>query len=193
MSEPVPETIPANPPRRPRVLVALGSNLGHPMQQVQEGIQRLREWAGPGLRASSLWVSAPVDCPPDSPPFVNAVVAFDAPEGATPEATLDRLQRLEREAGRRPKKQLNEPRPLDLDLIGFGQETRSTAVFQLPHPRARHRSFVLAPLVEIAPATQLPGWEADAAGLLATLADPGDIRRLDSPEPEGIPHSVGPG
>ena len=67
------------------------------------------------------------------------------------EAVLASLQEIEREFGRKPKKVLNEPRLLDLDLIAFASETRAGKELTLPHPRAHERRFVLQPLSEVAP------------------------------------------
>ncbi|HPC62869.1 MAG TPA: 2-amino-4-hydroxy-6-hydroxymethyldihydropteridine diphosphokinase, partial [Verrucomicrobiota bacterium] len=57
-------------------IIALGSNQGDARRQVREAIGRLAELSAAPLRVSSLWETAPVDCPPGSPPFVNAVVAL---------------------------------------------------------------------------------------------------------------------
>jgi 2-amino-4-hydroxy-6-hydroxymethyldihydropteridine diphosphokinase len=125
--------------------------------------------------SSSLWRSAPVDCPPGSPDFVNAVCLWHPPVSSTPESLLDLLQSLERRFGRIPKKVLNEPRPLDLDLIAFGPRRLDQPQLILPHPRAHQRRFVLAPLCEIAPGLQLAGWPVTVAQLLSSLGpDPGD-------------------
>ena len=94
------------------VVVALGSNLGDPRANVLAAIERLHG-LGSGLVASSLISSAPVDCPPGSPDFVNAVVAFAADAGETPESLLEKLQALEVEFGRQPKVEKNEPQPLN--------------------------------------------------------------------------------
>lgn len=152
-------------------IVAIGSNLGDPRQNVLTAIDALREFSHQPLLVSSLWQTTPVDCPPGSPPFVNAVVALHPRQAETPESLLSKLQALEKEFGRRPKKVLNEPRPLDLDLIAFRVETRSSPTFTLPHPRAHQRRFVLAPLVEIAPQLILPGLTRTVSGSLADLPD----------------------
>lgn len=172
-------------PPLPSVFVAVGSNLDDPVSQVLQGIRALRNLAASGFRASSLWSSAPVDCPPDSPRFVNAVVGFDPCPGETPETLLASLQLLERRAGRPPIRLPNEPRPLDLDLIGFGRESRATPALILPHPRAHLRRFVLVPLAEIAPGLRLPGWPADAREL-ATAPDEArgeELHWICRPEP----------
>ena len=149
--------------------IALGSNLGDSQSVLREAIQQLQAISRQPLVQSSLWQTSPVDCPPGSPPFVNAVVALVPGERETPELLLMKLQTMEKEFGRLPKKVLNEPRPLDLDLIAFGREMRNTPEFTLPHPRAHLRWFVLQPLSEIAPELILPGRTKTIAELLGNL------------------------
>jgi 2-amino-4-hydroxy-6-hydroxymethyldihydropteridine diphosphokinase len=45
----------------------------------------------------------------------------------------------------------NAPRPLDLDLIAYGDLVEAGPDLILPHPRAADRRFVMGPLAEIAP------------------------------------------
>ena len=151
------------------VLVALGSNLGDSARVIRAAMDELARFAAMPCRRSSLWKSSPVDCPPGSPPFVNAAVAFEPAADETPEALLARLQAMEKTAGRRKKQVVNEPRPLDLDLIAFGSETRASRRLILPHPRAHLRRFVLAPLKEIAPDFVLPGQTKTIRRLLSEL------------------------
>jgi 2-amino-4-hydroxy-6-hydroxymethyldihydropteridine diphosphokinase len=150
-------------------IVALGSNLGRSREAIQAGITHAKFITDHPIFQSSIWETTPVDCPPNSPKFLNAVVAFVPRKGETPETLLVKLQKLEKVFGRQPKKVLNEPRPLDVDLIAFGQEVRSTAQLTLPHPRAHLRRFVLEPLYEIAPDLILPGQTKTLAQLLAAL------------------------
>ena len=151
-------------------IIALGSNLGDSPAILREALRRLREDSDEPLVISSFWQSTPVDCPPGSPPFVNAVAGLIPRPEETPETLLGKLQALEREFGRQPKQVLNEARPLDLDLIAFGAEVRSTPRLTLPHPRAHQRRFVLEPLHEIAPSLVLPGQTANVSTLLAMLS-----------------------
>jgi 2-amino-4-hydroxy-6-hydroxymethyldihydropteridine diphosphokinase len=160
------------------VIVALGSNLGDPRGHVLRAMERLQALADGPLLKSSLWQSTPVDCPPGSPVFVNAAVGLRPREGETPETLLAKLQRLEKKFGRRPKKALNEPRPLDLDLIAFGSETRATRALTLPHPRAHERRFVLQPLSEIVPHLVLPGQSKSVTELLRRLPPDEGMRKL---------------
>ena len=151
-------------------IVALGSNLGGSQKIILDAMARLQTFSDQPILKSSLWQTSPVDCPPDSPPFFNAVAGLVPRKSETPESLLEKLQSLEKESGRRSKKILNEPRPLDLDLIAFGTEVRNTPELILPHPRAHLRRFVLQPLSEMAPDLILPGQGKSIAQLLAELA-----------------------
>jgi 2-amino-4-hydroxy-6-hydroxymethyldihydropteridine diphosphokinase len=137
-------------------IVAIGSNLGDSRELVRRAMDRLQEFSDTPILRSSLYETSPVDCPPGSPNFINAVAAFEPRASETPESLLKKLQALEQEFGRLPKKALNESRPLDLDLIAFKAEVRNTPQLVLPHPRAHLRGFVLEPLAEIAPDFVLP-------------------------------------
>jgi 2-amino-4-hydroxy-6-hydroxymethyldihydropteridine diphosphokinase len=160
------------------VIVALGSNLGDSRKIILDAMARLRELSVKPILKSSLWQTTPVDCPPDSPKFVNAVVTFTPRKDETPDSLLKKLRELEKEFGRTPKKVLNEPRPLDLDLIAFGNETRNSPELILPHPRAHLRKFVLQPLSEIAPELILPGQGRTALELLAGLPGGETVTRI---------------
>jgi len=160
------------------VYIALGSNLGDSRCTITDAMERLQMLSAAPIVESSLWQSTPVDCPPDSPPFINAVVGLQPRPGETPESLLEKLQELEYTFGRRRKKVLNEPRVLDLDIIAFGKEIRDTPVLKLPHPRAHERRFVLQPLSEIAPDLVLPGQTRTVAELLTSLPADQGMRRV---------------
>jgi 2-amino-4-hydroxy-6-hydroxymethyldihydropteridine diphosphokinase len=164
-------------PRPSLVIVALGSNLGDSRRIISEAMARLQKFSDEPILKSSLWWTTPVDCPPGSPKFLNAVVGFIPQTGETPESLLAKMQDLEKVSGRVPKKILNEPRLLDLDLIAFGNETRNSRDLVLPHPRAHLRRFVLQPLNEIAPDMILPGQMKSVSQLLAQLPDTEPIER----------------
>jgi 2-amino-4-hydroxy-6-hydroxymethyldihydropteridine diphosphokinase len=136
--------------------IALGSNLGERTDLIQQTLAWLRGLSDPThFLASRVVESEPVDCPPDSPKFLNAVVEIHWPHNLR--KLLGILQRREREAGRPEVRPVNAPRPLDLDLLYAGQQIIAEPDLILPHPRAHLRGFVLGPLAEIRPALILPG------------------------------------
>jgi len=158
--------------------IALGSNMGDSVTVIHAAIERLGKLSDSSVAKSSLWKSSPVDCPPGSSLFLNAAVAFVPRPGETPEGLLQKLQLLEKEFGRQPKRVLNEARPLDLDLIAFCDEVRATPTLTLPHPRAHQRRFVLQPLAEIAPAFTLPGQVQTVSELLTNLNSDERLERI---------------
>jgi 2-amino-4-hydroxy-6-hydroxymethyldihydropteridine diphosphokinase len=149
--------------------IALGSNLGESADILHRATESLQTFSATPLLRSSLFETMPVDCPPGSPRFVNAVVALCPLPGETPHSLLRRLQKLEEEFGRQPKKILNEPRVLDLDLIAFASRIVNSPELVLPHPRAHLRRFVLEPLNEIAPDFVFPGQKKSVRELLSSL------------------------
>jgi 2-amino-4-hydroxy-6-hydroxymethyldihydropteridine diphosphokinase len=163
------------------VVVALGSNLGDSAAMLLRAMDALQALSTVPLLRSSLWTSTPVDCPAGSPMFVNAVVALAPGVAETPESFLARLKALEAEFGRLPKKVLNESRPLDLDIITWGDHTQRTGLLEIPHPRAHLRRFVLQPLAEIMPDLSLPGFGRTVSELLAGLPEDEALRRISNP------------
>lgn len=154
-------------------VIALGSNLSQPQQQVKAALDELA--ALPDcrlLQASSLYLSAPVGYT-DQPDFVNAVCLLET--GLEPQDLLSALHGIEAKFGRE-RTFRNAPRTLDLDIIDFNGVTMHSKRLTLPHPRAHERSFVMQPLAEIAPDYRLPG-QPTAAELAATLGSDG-IKRL---------------
>jgi 2-amino-4-hydroxy-6-hydroxymethyldihydropteridine diphosphokinase len=159
-------------------IIALGSNLGKSREAITTAMTHLESCSDAPVLKSSIWQTTPVDCPPGSPPFLNAVVGLLFQKDETPVTLLEKMQAMEKTFGRAPKKILNEPRPLDLDLITFGNEAYTGPDLVLPHPRAHQRRFVLQPLSEIAPELILPGQTQTVAQLLAALPPDDGMTRV---------------
>ncbi|HQO16602.1 MAG TPA: 2-amino-4-hydroxy-6-hydroxymethyldihydropteridine diphosphokinase [Methylotenera sp.] len=138
--------------------IALGSNLADPILQVKSAFVALSHIPETRvIKRSSLYRTAPIDCPQTSeaavPDFINAVAEVETALSA--EALLLALHQIEDRAGRvRPYQ--NAPRVLDCDLLLYGDEERHSQKLTLPHPRMHSRGFVLLPLFEIAPQLILP-------------------------------------
>ncbi|MES2308756.1 MAG: 2-amino-4-hydroxy-6-hydroxymethyldihydropteridine diphosphokinase [Verrucomicrobiota bacterium] len=154
-----------------QVVIALGSNLGDRGDLIREGFDFLsHSFAEEGtFKSSSILETEPVDCPPGSPRFLNAVALFKTVHSVR--SILEKCQAFEKEKGRPSIRETNAPRPLDLDLIAYGNEIYSDPDLQLPHPRATQRRFVLAPLVELMPELILPLQTKSVKVLLDELQD----------------------
>lgn len=158
--------------------IGIGSNLhsrhGEPVQVLESALNAIALWSASPVLVSSFWESTPVDCPPDSPRFVNAVAAI-VPGEISPRDLLLRLQALELEFGRVRSGVRNAPRTLDLDILSFGNRELQEETLTLPHPRMHERAFVLRPLLEIAPHYRIPGFMLPADELLAQIVDQGTL------------------
>ncbi|MDD5472246.1 MAG: 2-amino-4-hydroxy-6-hydroxymethyldihydropteridine diphosphokinase, partial [Sideroxydans sp.] len=117
------------------------------------------------LKRSSLYCSAPVGYL-DQPDFINAVAQVETE--LSPRALLDALLALELECGRTREFQ-NAPRTLDLDVLMYDDLEHHEHGLTVPHPQMHLRSFVLQPLLEIAPDCFIPGVGA-AADAIARCA-----------------------
>ena len=158
-----------------RVGIALGSNLGNRLANLRRGRDLVLRLLPEGTRhlQSAIYQTNPVDCPPDSSDFYNAVIEIDYI--GTPHALLEATQGLEFHVGRVHSSERNAPRILDLDLLYFEDEMIEDEFLSLPHPQLTHRRFVLKPLTDIRPHLILPGDET-------TVGE--HLRKLDSDEPE---------
>lgn len=154
----------AAPLRGVLAYVALGANLGDRLATLRAAIRRLDETPGARvLRVSSVWETAAVG--PSQPDYLNAVIELDVCR--SPGSFLGLLHAIEAEFGRDRSREVRwGPRPLDLDLLWQGGLVLRGPRLDLPHPRIRERSFVLAPFAELAPDLVLHGrrigeWLAD--------------------------------
>jgi 2-amino-4-hydroxy-6-hydroxymethyldihydropteridine diphosphokinase len=169
--------------------LSLGANLGDPEAQLRSALRHLAEVLGP-LEVASLYRTAPVGpaTAPPQPDFLNT-----AATGATelgPEQLLAVAKSLELAAGRSPGPRFG-PRPLDVDLVLYGQRVSSSPELTLPHPGLAHRRFVLVPLAEIAPDWRVPSEGKTVAELLAGTGDRSRVERVDWTATR--PASSGPG
>jgi len=130
------------------VAIALGSNLGDRAYTLRRAIHELRRIVHI-VRVSSFLETEPVDAPPGSPQFLNAVVVGYTT--LTPLQLLDAMQAIEAKLGRRRTRVRNAPRTIDLDLIVHSAHRMRSERLTLPHPRYRQREFVMKPLGEVWP------------------------------------------
>jgi len=145
-----------------------------PRFQVERGLGLISETRDVELLAfSGLYSTEPMG-PADQPAYVNAVCEILTK--MTAGQLLDALQSIEQQSGRQRDGVRWGPRTLDLDILLYGDRSLNTGRLTIPHPGLLERSFVLIPLLEIAPDIEVPGSGA-AADFLHQVNDYG-IQRL---------------
>lgn len=134
--------------------LSLGSNLGDRHSLLLLAIDLLARRVGRLVRASSIIETEPWGY--DSPhSYLNAVVLLQTT--LTPQQLLSTTQTIERELGRKQKTPANSgdtlppysDRPIDIDILLYGDLQLSTPDLTIPHPRMHQRDFVMRPLREI--------------------------------------------
>ncbi|MGC8602413.1 MAG: 2-amino-4-hydroxy-6-hydroxymethyldihydropteridine diphosphokinase [Desulfomonilaceae bacterium] len=148
--------------------VGFGANLGDPEETFYKAIEKIEALERVSLtEMSSLYKTDPVDLKDDGPEFLNAV--FEIQTELTPFELIYHLRKIERSLGKNRCHKSDRSRKIDLDLLLFGDKSFSTKTLEVPHPRMNHRSFVLLPLVEIAPDVVHPGLNMTVKNMLDGL------------------------
>jgi 2-amino-4-hydroxy-6-hydroxymethyldihydropteridine diphosphokinase len=143
--------------------VALGSNLGDRLGNLAQALELIEQDPAFFVRAvSRAWETEPVG--PPQPRYLNAAVCLGTL--VTPRATLLKLLAIEEKMGRVRRERWG-ARDIDLDLLLFGDRIAVEGALKVPHPMLHERTFVLAPLAEIAPRALHAGLGLTIAELLA--------------------------
>ena len=134
--------------------IALGSNLGQPLEHITQAAQVLaRSEDFSSFNISSAYITPPLG--PSQPDYTNAVLTCKTK--LPPLQLLQQLQSLELQIGRDRSSEVRwGPRVIDLDIIFYDEISLNTATLCLPHPGFLEREFVLIPLLEIHPTLLLP-------------------------------------
>jgi 2-amino-4-hydroxy-6-hydroxymethyldihydropteridine diphosphokinase len=146
-------------------LIGLGSNLGDRPAHLRAGCLQMLQNGITILSVSSLYESNPVGYTSPNA-FLNAVVKVRT--GLNAAVLMAVLQTIERDAGRQKTDSYTD-RPIDLDILFFGNSSINVDALVVPHPRAHQRGFVLVPAVEIAPDWKHPLLEKTLTELLKGL------------------------
>jgi 2-amino-4-hydroxy-6-hydroxymethyldihydropteridine diphosphokinase len=132
-----------------RAYVGLGANVGNRRENLRQALR----WLPPECRVtavSSLYRSPAMvlEGEPPGPEFLNAACEVDT--SLNPGDLLAHLKQIEHAIGRRPAPRWS-ARPIDLDILLFGDVVLETPELTIPHPGIAQRAFVVLPLAEIAP------------------------------------------
>jgi 2-amino-4-hydroxy-6-hydroxymethyldihydropteridine diphosphokinase len=162
-----------------RVFLALGANVGDRRQNLRMALRLLASRCEI-VAVSSLYRSAAVVAESDSPgpDYLNAVCEVETE--LSPQDLLALAKEIEHAIGRRPTARWA-PRPIDIDLLLYASEVIDTPALIVPHPRMGERSFVLAPLAELAPQLVHPSSGQTAAAMAAAI-EPAGLERIEGPE-----------
>lgn len=154
------------------IFVGVGSNVERE-RHILKGLEALRSRFG-SLRVSPVYESAAVGF--KGSPFLNLVAAFQT-ERRLRELLAD-LRGIEQACGRDPAVSKFAPRPLDLDLLLYGDAVLDEPGLELPRPDILLYGFALKPLADLAPERRHPRLLRTYAELWAVFDGAGRDLRL---------------
>ena len=125
--------------------LGIGSNMGDRKQHIHDALNLLEQKNITVIAVSSLIETDPVGGPPQGP-FLNGAIKIETDR--SPHDLLSCLKSIEHLLGRRPSIK-NGPRPIDIDILLYNNDTIKTPTLTIPHPRMAERDFVMQPLKEI--------------------------------------------
>ena len=144
--------------------LALGSNLGNRLEQLQTAIQHLNKTEGIRVTQTSPiyetepWPKQEIK---DGRPLedgeqnwhLNQVVHIET--DLSPMELLEQVQQIEKQMGKSPKGVWGS-RIIDIDILLFGDENVKSDKLTVPHPFMHQRQFVLIPLLDHRPPAKTP-------------------------------------
>ncbi len=137
------------------------------MQNCRKGIAALTESGNSRILAQSrIYMTEPVDYE-EQDWFINMMIKLETE--LNPFQLLDRIENIQRAAGRLQDPIRYGPRILDLDIILYDDRIIDSERLVVPHPRMHKRRFVLKPICDIDPATIHPVFKQEMQFLLKHL------------------------
>jgi 2-amino-4-hydroxy-6-hydroxymethyldihydropteridine diphosphokinase len=157
------------------VLLSLGSNMGDRAGNLQKALSMIGERAGEVAAVSSIYETEPWGFNADTP-FYNMVAAVST--RLEPSEFLAEILAVEVKLGRvrDPRSDRYTSRPIDIDILFFGDRVINTPGLSIPHPRLHERRFVLVPLNEIAAEKVHPISRKKVLTLLEECSDESNVQ-----------------
>jgi GTP cyclohydrolase IV len=147
------------------VFIGIGSNIGDRQANIISAVKTLSQHSKI-KQMSALFETAPEGFI-EQPDFLNCIVSIET--DVKPMPLLKLLRKTEKELGRQESFR-NAPRPIDLDILFYGDQLIKQTGLEIPHPRLHERAFVLVPMVQIAPQFVHPTLHKTMQQLLSELA-----------------------
>ncbi len=159
----------------PTAYLCLGSNLGDREKNLIRALSLLSTEVNLD-KASSVYETEPVGYK-EQPLFLN--LACQVTTNLNPWELLHLAKAIENKMGRISGKQINAPRPIDIDILFYNKQIINSKNLTVPHPRLAKRAFVLIPLSEIAAELMHPQLGKSIAALVNNVRGQSGVRKYN--------------
>ncbi len=157
-----------------KAYLLIGGNIGDRNKNLNEAIDFIARECGSVTKSSSIYETAAWG-KTDQPDFLNQCLLIQT--SLTAPDLMKQILRIEEKMGRK-RKEKNDPRIIDIDILFFNAEVLQTDFLTLPHPQLQNRRFVLVPLTEIAPMLVHPVLKKTITTLLKECPDKLEVKKL---------------
>ena len=155
-----------------KTYLLLGTNMGDRLALLRQAHGEITREIGTMLRVSSVYETGAWG-DRNQPSYLNQVVM--AVTRLQPPQLLAKIHAIEKRMGRTRVKKW-ESRPIDIDILYYGDQIINEPELQVPHPLLPTRRFALVPLQEIAPLHIHPICKQTTTELLSQTADQLSVR-----------------
>jgi len=157
------------------VYIGLGSNMGNRFDNLQQAVDVMFEEVGALHRISSVYETPALGF--KGADFLNCVVQLST--SLPPGKLLKKLLSIEQQMGRARSRSTDyESRPIDIDILFYGEEVIDQKRLTVPHPHLINRRFVLQPLSELAPDLLHPVENEKVTDILSNTTDASPVNKI---------------
>jgi len=158
-----------------KIFISLGTNEGDRLQNLQDAVGELYKTIGNIEAISSVYETSSWGFESDD--FLNCCVGLTT--SLSPESLLHEFKTIEKSFGRKKKiGKAYQARVLDIDILFYENEILETTDLTIPHIAIADRSFVLQPLLDIAPNYNHPKLHKTIKELVALCTDSCEVTRI---------------
>jgi 2-amino-4-hydroxy-6-hydroxymethyldihydropteridine diphosphokinase len=128
--------------------IGIGSNLGDRRKNIRMALEKIKQFKRTKvIKVSRIIETEPLGGPAGQGKFLNAALKMKT--SLKPLILLKKLKAIEKELGRRKERIRYSPRPIDLDILFYGDKIINRKGLSIPHPKVFVRDFVIRPLFEV--------------------------------------------
>lgn len=130
-----------------KVYISLGGNFENSDLLILQAIEEIENYSEFfNMKTSRLYATKPIDIVDSETDFKNVCACFET--DLSVEELFEFTEELEEDLGKTPKPK-NASRPIDIDILFYGDQVIKTDQLIIPHEKWNTRTFVIEPLLEL--------------------------------------------